>query len=177
MLAPGLGTVSLVPLLFSFLLGSSLSLFSWGPAVDTDLKAELRTTRFALDGFTESRDCSCEAKLDDKVEQVVLLRVALKASLGIELVLALFLLCYCGCCRRGSPRPAAVKGPAPARASAPLAEPAPSRSSDSEQETIDTPPPPTASPLVPKGFGRKGSGQGPLRPSDLRKALADPSGQ
>jgi hypothetical protein len=177
MLTPGWGTVGLVPLLFSFLLGSTVSPFSWGPVVETDLKAELRTTRLALDGFSESRDCGCEAKLDNKVEQVVLLRVALKASLGIELALAVALLCYCGCCRRGPPRPAAVKGPAPAKASAPVADPALSRSSDSEQETTGTPPPPTASPLVPKGVGRKGSGQGPFRPSDLRKALTDQSGQ
>ena len=177
MLAPGLGTVSFVPLLFSFLLGSSVSLFSWGPALETDLKAELRTTRLALDGFSESRDCKCEAKLDDKVEQVVLLRVALKASLGIELTLALAALCYCGCCRRCPHRPAAVRGPAPARVSAPAADPGLSSSSDSEQETANTLPPSTASPLVPKGGGKKGFNPGPCRPSDLRKALADQSGQ
>jgi hypothetical protein len=77
MLAPGLGTVRVVPLLFSLPLENSVSLCSCWPVVEADLKTELRVTRLWLDGFSKNRDCKCEVKPNDKVKQVVLLRVAL----------------------------------------------------------------------------------------------------
>jgi hypothetical protein len=167
----GLGAASLVPALIGLVLGSGFRLFPPAPLFEADFKAELRNTRIALETFTESRDCKCEAKLDDKVEQVVLLRVALKASVGIELGLGLAALAYCCCSKRGARRPVAAK------ASPAVVGTVVSSSSESEQVPESSRSTATPSPGVPKGVGKKGPSKGPSRPSDFRQALADIKGQ